>query len=65
MVSWDGVVVIATGYGVNCPGIISWWERDYPHSSRLALEPIQPLIQWVPGGGCKVAEASHWPPTPI
>jgi hypothetical protein len=44
MKGWDGVVVIATGYIVNFPGILSWWERDFPYPSRLAQEPTQPLI---------------------
>jgi len=31
-----GVVGIATGYGLDGPGIESQWGRDFPHSSRPA-----------------------------
>jgi len=33
------VVGIATGYGLDGPGIESWWGRDFPHLSRPALGP--------------------------
>jgi hypothetical protein len=42
-------VSIATGYGLDGPGIESQWLRDFPHLSRPALGPIQPPVQWVPG----------------
>jgi len=42
------VVGIATGYGLDGPGIESRWSRDFPHLSRPALRPIQPPVQWVP-----------------
>jgi hypothetical protein len=42
-------VGIATGYGMDGPGIESRWGRDFPHLSRPPLEPTQPPVQWVRG----------------
>jgi len=41
-------VCIATGYGLDGPGIESRWWRDLPHISRSALGSTQPPLQWVP-----------------
>jgi hypothetical protein len=41
------VVGIATGYGLDGPGIESWWGREFPYLSRPALGPTQPPVQWV------------------
>jgi len=43
------VVGIATGYGLDGPGIEFRWGRDFPHLSRPALGPNQPPVQWVSG----------------
>jgi hypothetical protein len=47
--SQDSLVGITTRYGLDGPGIESWWGPDFPHLSRLALRPTQPPIQLVPG----------------
>ena len=46
--SRDGVVGIATRYGLEGPGIESRWGRNFPHVSRPPSRPAQPSIQWVP-----------------
>ena len=43
------VVGIATGYGLDGPGIESRWGRDFPHLFRPALGPNQTPVQWVLG----------------
>ena len=61
------LVGIATGYGLDGPGIESWWGRDFPHLSRPALGTTQPPVQWVPGLSRRYRETSawSWPLTPF
>jgi hypothetical protein len=42
-------VGIATGYGLDGPGIESRLGQDFSHTSRPTLGPIHPPVQWVPG----------------
>ena len=42
------VVDIATGYGLDGPGIESRLRRDFPHLSRPPRGHTQPPVQWVP-----------------
>jgi hypothetical protein len=37
-------VSITTGYGLDGPGIESWWGRDFPHLSRPAMGTTQPPV---------------------
>jgi hypothetical protein len=45
----DSVVIRATLYGMDGPGIESRWEPDFPQQSIPGLGPTQLPVQWVPG----------------
>jgi hypothetical protein len=69
--SRDSVVGIATGYGLDSWGVrvrVPIGSRIFSTSSRPALGPTQPPIQWVPraifrGKKWLDREAHHSPPT--
>jgi hypothetical protein len=58
------VVGIATGYGLDDPGIESRSGRDFPHLSRPAMGPTQPPVQLVPdlSRGVKIGRARDTDP---
>jgi hypothetical protein len=43
------VVGIATGYGLDGPGIECWCGRDFPYLTRPVPGPTQPPVQWIQG----------------
>ena len=47
--SRDSSDSIANHYGLDRPGIESWWWRDFLHPSRSALGPAMPPMQCIPG----------------
>jgi hypothetical protein len=44
-----GSVGVATDYGLDGLGIESRCGRDFSQTSKPALGPTQPPVQWVPG----------------
>jgi hypothetical protein len=42
-------VGIATCYGLDGPGIESWWGRDSPQLYRTSPGPTYPPTQWITG----------------
>jgi hypothetical protein len=59
----DSSVGAVTRYGLDGPGIESRWGRDFPHTTRPALGPTQPPIQWVPGVKRPGRGVDHPPPS--
>jgi hypothetical protein len=54
-------VGIATGYGLDGPGIKSRWGRDFSHTSRPALGPTM-RTRYFPGVKRPGRGADHPPP---
>jgi len=59
-VGQDSVFGIETRYELDGPGIESRQGRNLPQPSRLALGPVLPPVQWVPGLFSKGKEAGAW-----
>jgi hypothetical protein len=47
LVGQDSVVDIATGYVLECPEILSGWDRKFPYPSRSAVPSCQPPVKWI------------------
>jgi len=58
------IIGIVTAYGLDGPGIESWWGRDFLHLPRPALRPTQPPVQWVRGLSWGVKCGRGVTPTP-
>jgi hypothetical protein len=66
--SWDSAFGIATGYGLDDRGgrsssLSGDKHFHFPMSSKPALGPTQPHIQWVTGGKLPGHEANQSHPT--
>ena len=63
----DSSVGIATRYGLDGPGIESWWGRDFPHPSRpsLGAHPASCTMGAGSFPGVKRPGLGADPPTPI
>jgi hypothetical protein len=58
-VDQHSIIVIATCYSLDSPGIESWWEWEYLHLSRPVLGPNQPAVQCVPGLFPRPSQLGH------
>ena len=63
----DGVVILATRYGMDGPEFRTQGSRNFPQPSRRTLGPNQPPVQWIPDvfSGSKAAGVWRWPLTEI
>jgi hypothetical protein len=58
-------VCIATGCGLDSPGIESRWGRDFSHTSRPALGPTQTSSVQIPAANRRSCPQAHEPTTPM
>ena len=62
----DSSVSIGTSYGLDGPGIESWWMWDFPYRPDRLWGPPNPPVKWVPGlfPGGKADGTRRRPPAP-